>query len=140
MSPRAELSRLLQRLLSFRWLNRPRRILLALAGMWVINAFDLGYTMLESNRVNFVELNPLAAQLLDGPHHGLVTYKAGLVLAGSVILLALRRQRLAEYSAWMLLGAYVLVAIRWNSYYVELAQSLSDPAVNVCPLTGVILP
>ena len=103
-------------------------MLLLLAAVWVLNAFDLGYTMLESTRQHFVELNPVASALLKGPDHWIVAYKAGLVIGGSSILLALRRFALAEYSCWLLFGAYCYVGGLWSRYYQELLITLCDPA------------
>lgn len=115
-------------LASLAWLSRSRRVLLLLGGVWVLNAFDLGYTMLESTRQHFVELNPVASALLKGPDHWIVAYKAGLVIGGSSILLALRRFALAEYSCWLLFGAYCYVGGLWSRYYQELLVTLCDPA------------
>lgn len=112
---------------SLAWLTRPRRVLLLLSAVWVLNAFDLGYTMLESTRQHFVELNPVASALLKGPDHWIVAYKAGLVLCGSSILLALRRFALAECSCWLLFFAYCYVGGLWSRYYQELLITLCDP-------------
>ena len=120
----------------FRWLTRSRRVLLLLGAVWVLNLFDLGYTVLESTRGSFIEMNPIAAPLLTAPTYGLVLYKAGLVLTSSTILLALRRHRLVEMSCWFLLVAYLYVAVRWVVYYEDLLSSLHDPAVNVPRLAG----
>jgi hypothetical protein len=125
---------------SFRWLVRPRRVLLLLAAVWVINTFDLGYTLLESLRRDFVELNPVAASLMGGSPEALVVYKTVLIAGSSVILLIHRRQRVAELGCWFLLGAYLWVALCWWRYYEDMLVSVSDPAVNVDPLIGICLP
>ena len=120
----------------FGWLTRPRRILLVLGAVWVINVFDLGYTLLESMRKDFVEVNPVAAQLVGTSPSELILYKTALVVTGSVILLVHRRHRIAELGCWFLLGAYLFVAIRWWLYYEHLLEALANPAVNVDPLIG----
>lgn len=125
---------------SFGWLVRPRRVLLLLAAVWVINTFDLGYTLLESLRRDFVELNPVAASLMGGSPEALVVYKTVLIAGSSVILLIHRRQRVAELGCWFLLGAYLCVAICWWRYYEDMLVSVSDPAINVDPLIGICLP
>lgn len=120
-----------QWLAALAWLSRPRRILLLLGAVWVLNAFDLGYTMLESTRAHFVELNPVASALLKGPDHWIIVYKAGLVIGGSAILLTLRRLALAEYSCWLLFMAYVYVGGLWARYYQELLVAMCDPTVPI---------
>ena len=121
----------------FRWLIRPRRVLFVLAALWVLNLFDLGFTLLESTRTNFVELNPLVAHHVRNNPTFVVAYKFTLVAAGSTILLAFRRQRVAELGCWLLLGIYVLLLIHWSGYYEYLSDTLCDPATNVPPLIGM---
>ncbi len=100
-----------------RWFNRCRRMLLLLAAVWIINAFDLGFTLVETVRGHFVEMNPIAARMLGGPVYAVVAYKAGLVGAGTVILLWLRRHSVAELTCWFLLAAHVYLAVRWYVYF-----------------------
>ena len=120
----------------FRWLTRPRRILLLLGAVWVLNVFDLGYTVLEATRHSFVEMNPVAAPLLAAPTYVLVIYKAALVAASSALLLVLRRHRVVEVGCWFLLAVYSCVAARWILYYNDLMETINDPAVNIPRLVG----
>jgi hypothetical protein len=120
----------------FRWLTRPRRILLLLGAVWVLNVFDLGYTLLEATRGSFVEMNPVAAPLLAAPTYALVVYKAALVITSSAILLVLRRHRVVEVGCWFLLAVYVYVATRWILYYQDLLSGVDDPTVTVPRLAG----
>lgn len=90
---------------------------LTLAAVWVLSLFDLGFTLLESNRGHFVEMNPIAAKLLDEPVAAIVAYKVGLVGVGTIILLALRRHFIAELGCWFLFAANIYVAVRWYVYY-----------------------
>ena len=105
------------------------RVLVVISAVWVLNLFDLSYTLLEADGRHFRELNPVAAYLLGHPH-ALVMYKASLVIIGSVILLRHRRLRLVEIASWLILAAYVYVAIRWSLYFADLHICLSDPAVS----------
>lgn len=123
--------------LSLAWPLRDRRVLLAVAAMWVFNFFDLNFTMIEAQRYDFVELNPVAKRVMRSPQ-ALAAYKLGLVAFGSTILLALRRERLAEFSAWLLAGVYGWVLIRWNLYYAIMVDCANDPARNIDPLLGYI--
>ena len=115
----------------FGWLVRPRRVLLVLAAMWVLNLFDLGFTLIEAGRSHFHELNPVAARFLTQPSYVLAAYKAILVGLGSTILLALARHRIAEVTAWFLLGVYIAVAVRWSIYYKHLNNTVPDPATQL---------
>lgn len=115
--------------LQFRWFTRPRRILLILFSVWVINAIDLAFTVNESTRHMFVEMNPIAALLLNSTEL-LVAYKFIMVAFGSSILIALRRQRIAEISCWFLFAAHTFLAIRWSIYYAHLLETLNDPAID----------
>lgn len=115
----------------FRWLIRPRRVLLLLAAIWVLNVFDLGYTLLESTRHQFVEMNPVAARLIDAPPSALVTYKATLVVIGSVLLLIFSWHSTAEWACWFLLATYLYVGIRWTLYYSDLHHELVGPMMGI---------
>ena len=119
------------------WPLRDRRVVLALMAVWVFNYFDLNFTMVESQRYDFVELTPVAKQVLGSPQ-GLAAYKLTLVAFGSVILLAFRRERVAELSAWLLAAVYAYVIVRWNIYYAILVECLNDPATNVDPILGFL--
>jgi hypothetical protein len=125
---------------SFRWLSRPRRVLLVLAALWVINVFDLGYTLLESLYSGFIETNPVAARLIDAPPEALVAYKTALLGVSSTILLVYRRQRVSELGCWFLLAVYLYVAICWWLYYDHRLTCLEDVTVNVDPVVGCCLP
>jgi hypothetical protein len=121
----------------FRWLIRPRRVLLLLTAVWIVNIFDLGYTLLESIRRDFIEVNPLAAKLVGASPEALVVYKAALVVVSSAILLAHRRQRIAELACWFLFAIHLYVGICWARYYEDMLETLIDPAVNSDPLIGI---
>jgi PAS domain-containing protein len=124
----------------FRWLVRPRRILLLLSAIWIINVFDLGYTLLESLNHDFVEMNPVAAQLIGTSPEALVGYKSALLIVSSAILLANRYQRLTELGCWFLLVAYLYVGLCWAFYFEQRLVCLEDPAINVDPLIGCYIP
>lgn len=104
--------------------GRPQRIVFLLIAIWVLNAFDLGFTLFAHRFGFFTELNPVAARMLDSAHL-LAAYKGGLLVAGSAILLSLRRHAIAELGCWFLLASYVYVACRWYVYYAELLRYLT---------------
>jgi hypothetical protein len=115
-------------------------VLLVLAAVWVINIFDLGYTLAESLYSGFVEMNPVAARLIGASPVVLVGYKTALLAISSTILLIYRRYRVAELGCWFLLAVYVHVGVCWWLYYEHRLASLEDPAVNVDPIIGSCLP
>ena len=98
-------------------LRRPQRVLLLLLGVWVLSAFDLGFTLHQARKHHFVEMNPLAARLLHGSPLTLVAYKFALLGAGTLILFCVRRHAVAELACWFLLAACFYVGVRWYVYY-----------------------
>lgn len=111
------------------WLSRPRRVVALLTLIWALNVADLFYTITEQRQKLFRELNPVAVHLMDNHPAGLILYKFTLVAFGSAILIAHRRERVAELSCWFLLAVYGYVGIRWAIYYDHLAIAMTDPAV-----------
>ncbi|MBN2445391.1 MAG: hypothetical protein JXO22_01600 [Phycisphaerae bacterium] len=99
------------------WQTRGRRVVLLLAAVWVLNLLDLHFTLFESPRQHFVELNPVAASLLGISTFAAIVYKLVLVAGATAILLVLRRHRLAEWSSWLSLGLYTWVAACWSMYF-----------------------
>ena len=95
--------------------RRPRRVVALLILLWVLNLFDLAYTIQAHQTGHFHELNPIARDLLDSPWV-LAGFKLLAVLLGSLILLHLRRHRLAELAAWFLCLAYVALVLRWLDF------------------------
>lgn len=112
------------------WLNRSRRILLALAIVWVISIFDLGYTLAEKGTGQFVELNPLAEKLLNGPDHTVVFFKFALLGLSTVIILALRRYRITELACWLMVVAKVYLAVRWFTYFDCVLHGYTSPLIQ----------
>lgn len=111
----------------FPWLNRSRRVLFALASVWIIATFDLAFTTTEFGSHTFVELNPIAAKLLHGSETVVYAYKFGLLGVGTLILLLVRRHFVAELASWFLFAAMFYVAVRWFAYF--------DFVINDSPLT-----
>jgi len=102
---------------AFEALTRPRRIAIALLAMWVLNLFDLHCTLSEAEQCHFVEMNPIAARLMESPWWVLAAYKCALVAFGTAILVFLRKHSVAELGAWFLLTTYAYVGVRWYVYF-----------------------
>ncbi len=97
--------------------RRGRRVVLLLAAVWLLNGFDLTFTLIANAHGRFLEMNPVAAVLLSGPALAVVIYKAALVAFGTAILLWVRRHSISELACWFLLATNVYVAVRWSLYF-----------------------
>ncbi len=96
---------------------RSHRVLCLIAGIWLLNGFDLALTIMAHQQGLLSELNPLARRLLvDGPVW-ITLYKVGLVLIGTYPLIRFRTSRIAEMGALCVLLVYALLAVHWNTCY-----------------------
>lgn len=104
---------------------RSHRVVCLLAGLWLINLFDLILTLLAHRGGMLQEVNPLAEFLLRHGPGAVCLYKVGLVAVGSGILFYYRRRLLAELTASTLLLVYALVAVQWKWCYelYEISQT-----------------
>jgi hypothetical protein len=96
--------------------GRARRVTLILVLVWILNVFDLIFTLLAHRLGNFRELNPMARGLL-GRSDTLIACKLATVFAASVIIYAFRRHRVTEVGCWGLAGVYTVLAFLWGAYY-----------------------
>ncbi len=101
------------------WLTQARghRVWCLLAGLWLINVFDLLLTLQAYEQGLLQEANPVARRLLPLGPHVLAVFKLTLVGGASLVLLRYRRVFLAEVTAWTMLLLYVAVAVRWRLCY-----------------------
>jgi hypothetical protein len=112
--------------------TRGRRVLLLLVVVWILSMCDLVFTLQESRASYFIEMNPVAALVLNGPPIGVVLYKFILLGLGSTILGALRVHRTAEAAAWFLIAASGYVMYRWVAYF--------DGVTKITPLACEFTP
>jgi hypothetical protein len=99
------------------WFNRARRILFVLFAVWLMHMLDLRFTLAESAKGHFHELNPFAAFILDWSHFGVVLYKVLLLGGATAILWYLRRYAISERASWLLLFMAIGLTIRWQMYF-----------------------
>ena len=118
-SPETRRSRLAAAVLQATVGTRSRRVCCLLAVLWLLNGFDLIYTILANQIGHFPELNPVARPLLDNVW-ALSAFKAGAVALGSIILFVLRKHRITEFVTWSLVLVYTALAFRWMRYYAML--------------------
>ena len=96
---------------------RSHRVICLVLGIWLINGFDLAFTVLSHEQGVLHEENPLARHMLQYGTASIVLYKIGLVLIGSYPLLRFRRARITELGAFVILAAYALLAVHWSTCY-----------------------
>ena len=109
--------------LPIRWLDgsraRSRRVAQGICVLWVLSLADLVFTLWAHLFTPFHELNPLAKALLEGDQlAALVLLKLILTTVGATIFWRLRGHARAELGLWLVVAAYVLLAMRWSSYTV----------------------
>lgn len=102
---------------------RSHRVMILVAGLWLLNAFDLVFTITAFRQRFLYELNPVALHVLARGEIFLVLYKFGLMAIGSYPLLKFRRERVAEMGATLILIVYALVAVHWQDCYEVYAQT-----------------
>ena len=104
---------------------RSHRVLCLLAGLWLINVFDLILTLISYREGLLHEANPVAAVVLARGPGAVCFFKCVLVAIGSFILIRYRRRMLAEFTAASLLIIYAVVAVQWKWCYelYELAHT-----------------
>jgi len=109
--------------------NRPRRVLLLLAAVWIVQGFDLGFTLVAYQSGTFAELNPAGGWLLQRGPVAVIVFKAALVLLASVILWCGRTRLLSECLLWLVAAACVGLALRWRDYFTFFHENVHDIAI-----------
>lgn len=115
---------------------RSHRVICLVAGIWLLNAFDLVFTLLSHKHGLLFEENPLARKVLSQGVVSIVLFKVGLVLIGTYPLLKFRRVRIAELGTLVVFLVYALLAIRWSTCFELYSTGLSHDA-NVAEVTIV---
>ena len=96
---------------------RTRRVAQGICALWVLSVADLFFTLWAHLFTPFHEANPLAAALLDTDRlAALILMKLILTTVGATIFWRLRGHGRAEMALWLVVGAYVLLAVRWSTY------------------------
>lgn len=127
------------RLLQWAVEARSHRVICLVLGAWLLNGFDLVFTILSYEQGLLHETNPLARQLLSYGTPSIILFKVGLVLIGSYPLLRFRTARVAEMAAFLVLAAYVVLAIRWSLCY-ELYAATPPDGINLADLKALNAP
>ena len=113
--------------------SRSHRVLCLVAGLWLINLFDLVLTVLAHSQGVLAEMNPLARRLFPLGPQALAVYKFTLVGIGSGVLIGYRKRLIAELAATAMLIVYAGVAVRWRLCY-ELYHISAMPTTHPAEL------
>lgn len=99
---------------------RTRRVGELIGILWLLSLCDLLFTLWAHQWTPFEEGNPIARLLLN--HNliaALVLMKVGLTGLSASIFWRLRRYGRAEAALWCSVALYVLLAVRWSDYTVN---------------------
>ena len=107
---------------------RSRRVLIIVGGIWLINAFDLTFTILSHENGILDEKNPVARHVLQQGTVSVVLFKIGLVLIGSYPLLKFRKARITELGAVVVFVAYAALAFHWFDCFEFYTMTMPDSA------------
>jgi hypothetical protein len=104
--------------------GRIRLLILLLIGIWVLNLFDLQFTLMALQLGLLREMNPVAAGVMAHGDSALVAYKAALVIVPTGLLWWCRRHPWAVRAAWLVATIYVVLAVSWYLLYQEATSAL----------------
>jgi hypothetical protein len=96
---------------------RAHRVVLLVLGIWLLNGFDLVFTILSHQNGVLDEENPVARHILRNGIGSIVMFKIGLVLVGSYPLLRFRTARITELGSIVILVAYAVLALHWSECF-----------------------
>ncbi len=116
---------------------RAHRVICLVLGIWLLNGFDLVFTVMSHQHGMLHEENPLARHMLQYGTASIVLYKAGLVMIGSYPLLRFRKARIAELGSFVILAAYAFLALRWSTC-VELYTFTATGADNFAGIENLL--
>ena len=118
---------------------RSHRVICLVLGIWLLNGFDLTFTILSHEQGVLLEENPLARHMLQYGTTSIVLYKIGMVLIGSYPLLRFRRARITELGTYVILAAYTLLALHWATCFELYATTMTETAnfAEIESLTGL---
>lgn len=104
--------------------RRGVRVGLLLILLWILNAFDLTFTIMAHELGNFNELNPIARELLEHPYL-VVLFKLALVGFATVVMWTYRHRWLVELSCWAVSLVYIGLSLVWLRYFHRVDQHMA---------------
>jgi len=100
--------------------SRSRRIALLLVAVWMVGLSDLSLTLTARNIEQFEESNPVAAAMVHNSST-LAAFKLALLVASSVIFLALRKYWFTEAACWFVFAVHIVLAFVWLWYFGQMS-------------------
>jgi hypothetical protein len=106
--------------------SRARRVAELLIVVCILSLADLIFTVWAHvvTPSDFIEVNPIARDILGHGIFGLVVMKLALTGLGVGIFWRLRRYFRAEIALWILALVYVALTFRWNSYTADVMVAM----------------
>ncbi len=104
---------------------RSHRVICLVLGIWLLNGFDLTFTILSHEQGMLHEENPVARHILQYGTASIVLFKIGMVLIGSYPLLRYRSVRITELGSYVILAVYAFLAVRWATCFEVYADTVS---------------
>ncbi len=126
-----------QRLINWVAEARSHRVICLVLGIWLLNGFDLTFTILSHEQGVLHEENPVARHMLEQGTASMVLFKIGLVLIGSYPLLRFRRARVTELGSYVILAAYAFLAFRWSTCFELYADTVGHD-INLAGIESLI--
>ncbi len=99
--------------------QRSRRVFWLLFGTWIINFFDLGFTLLAHEQGILTEMNPLAMHLLLIGPLPVVAFKLSTLALGTAIVWLTRQHAFVERIVWGYAILCIGLSCWWYRFYVE---------------------
>lgn len=104
---------------------RSHRVICLVLGIWLLNGFDLTFTILSHEQGMLHEENPVAKHILQYGTPSIVLFKIGMVLVGSYPLLRYRSVRITELGTYMIFAVYAFLALRWSTCFEVYADAVT---------------
>jgi len=113
--------------------SRTRRLVWLLVAAWMINLFDLVFTLMAHQQGLLTELNPLAAWVIPYGPAALAAYKITLLGLGTALLWSGRRLPMAEQGTWLYVLVCVVLSLHWYQLYreVDVPRLVSRPGTSI---------
>jgi len=106
--------------------RRGRRVLILLAAVSLLGVGDLYATLAHVNSIGMVELNPVAAYLINADSDaGLVLYKLGTIGIAVGLVVRSRHHRSAEAASWVMILIMAALTFHWHNYNETVARELT---------------
>ncbi len=116
---------------------RSHRVICLVLGIWLLNGFDLTFTILSHEQGMLHEENPVARHILQYGTLSIVLFKIGMVLIGSYPLLRFRSVRITELGTYVIFAVYAFLALRWSTCFEVYADVITG-GVDLAEIQAIL--